>query len=81
MAKQRAKTIKRTDSMAGRYEQTARTDHGTQPDTAAIAALAYELWQARGCPEGSPEEDWSRAEQELHARQAGRLVALREANA
>lgn len=26
-----------------------------------IAALAYRFWQARGCPEGSPEEDWFRA--------------------
>jgi len=23
-----------------------------------IAALACELWRARGCPNGSPEEDW-----------------------
>src|SRR5579872_1352514 len=22
------------------------------------AALAYRLWRARGCPQGSPEEDW-----------------------
>jgi len=27
-----------------------------------IAALAYSLWQARGCPEGSPEDDWFNAE-------------------
>ncbi|MGJ5818837.1 DUF2934 domain-containing protein [Paludibaculum fermentans] len=27
-----------------------------------IAALAYQLWNSRGCPIGSPEEDWSRAE-------------------
>jgi hypothetical protein len=33
-----------------------------------IAALAHELWQARGCPHGSPEEDWLRAETELRAR-------------
>ena len=33
-----------------------------------IAALAYALWQARGCPEGSPEEDWFRAAHELRAR-------------
>jgi Protein of unknown function (DUF2934) len=33
-----------------------------------IATLAYELWQARGCPYGSPEEDWSRAESEIRAR-------------
>jgi hypothetical protein len=34
----------------------------------AIAVLAYDFWQARGCPYGSPEEDWSRAESELRAR-------------
>jgi hypothetical protein len=33
-----------------------------------VATLAYELWQARGCPYGSPEEDWQRAESELRAR-------------
>jgi len=33
-----------------------------------IAALAYELWQARGCPYGSSEEDWLHAESELRAR-------------
>jgi Protein of unknown function (DUF2934) len=33
----------------------------------AIANLAYELWQQRGCPVGSPEEDWDRAEQLLQA--------------
>jgi hypothetical protein len=33
-----------------------------------IATLAHELWQARGCPYGSPEEDWLRAEGELRAR-------------
>jgi hypothetical protein len=26
-----------------------------------IAQLAYQLWQERGCPEGSPEVDWERA--------------------
>jgi hypothetical protein len=33
-----------------------------------IAALAHELWQARGCPQGSPEEDWFRAAEQLRAR-------------
>jgi hypothetical protein len=28
----------------------------------AIAELAYHLWQERGYPEGSPEEDWYKAE-------------------
>jgi hypothetical protein len=30
-----------------------------------IAALAYKFWQARGCPDGTPEEDWFRAEREI----------------
>jgi len=33
-----------------------------------IATLAYELWKARGCPDGSPEEDWFRAAEELRSR-------------
>ena len=33
-----------------------------------VARLAYQLWEQRGCPEGSPEEDWFRAEQELAAK-------------
>jgi hypothetical protein len=37
-----------------------------------IAALAHELWRARGCPDGSSEEDWFQAEEELRARAAGR---------
>ena len=30
-----------------------------------VAELAYTLWESRGCPIGSPEEDWFKAEQEL----------------
>jgi hypothetical protein len=30
-----------------------------------IANLARALWEARGCPEGLPEEDWFRAERAL----------------
>jgi hypothetical protein len=36
-----------------------------QPDREAIGNLAYRYWQERGCPAGSPEEDWYRAEREL----------------
>lgn len=32
-----------------------------------IARLAYSYWEARGCPDGSAEEDWLRAERELQA--------------
>ena len=35
------------------------------PDHADIARLGYRQWLERGCPIGSPEEDWSWAEQDL----------------
>lgn len=35
------------------------------PNYDNVAALAYELWLGRGCPIGSPEVDWSHAEEEL----------------
>jgi hypothetical protein len=45
------------------------TEHdGTEPAPSQrdqIALLAYSYWEARGCPFGSPEEDWLRAEQEI----------------
>ncbi len=34
-------------------------------DRGDIAALAYQLWNDRDCPIGSPDEDWFRAENEL----------------
>jgi len=35
-----------------------------------IAALAKELWQARGCPEGSSQRDWFEAAEQLRARKS-----------
>jgi hypothetical protein len=37
----------------------------TTPEPNQIASLAYALWEQRGCPEGSPEADRLRAEEEL----------------
>lgn len=33
----------------------------------AISTRAHELWLARGCPEGSPEEDWFHAAEQLRS--------------
>jgi hypothetical protein len=64
MAKQRTKVV----TMAG------STPTGSVPgpieaqkplDSSSVAALAYQLWHARGCPDGSPETDWFQAEREL----------------
>lgn len=50
----------------------ARTEHDAigpahKPTEKNIAALAYKLWEARGCPEGSSQEDWFRAVEELQS--------------
>ena len=39
-------------------------------DQEAICRLAYFFWEERGCPNDSPDEDWSRAEAELRNRVA-----------
>jgi hypothetical protein len=55
------------------HPQAATTGHGIAAfGHDEIAALAHELWKARGCPEGSPQEDWFRAAQELRSRSYAR---------
>ena len=39
-------------------------------ERAEVEQLAYSLWEARGCPPGSAEEDWFRAEEEIRRRRA-----------
>jgi len=41
-----------------------------------ISDLAYKYWEGRGCPLGSSDEDWYRAEREI-AREGGAYGALR----
>jgi hypothetical protein len=58
---------KMTNTFAGKptgEEVTAPLEHKR------IARLAYSYWEARGRPCGSPEEDWSRAEEELRRRKS-----------
>ena len=38
----------------------------SESDRKEVEMLAYELWEQRGRPEGSPDEDWLRAEQEYY---------------
>ena len=38
-------------------------------DRANIARVAYQHWLERGCPIGSSEDDWFRAEQDLNSEQ------------
>jgi hypothetical protein len=54
---------------AHQQTQAAATGHGVAAfGHDDIAALAHALWQARGCPEGSPQEDWFHAAEELRSR-------------
>jgi len=39
------------------------------PEHRSIGELAYRLWQVRGCPEGSAEQDWLDAERQLRSAQ------------
>jgi hypothetical protein len=44
--------------------ESAEASHSVTGDE-EIARLAYSYWVERGCPEGSPDEDWFRAEATL----------------
>ena len=45
--------------------QTPPASIESHPTHEEIAGLAYALWRARGCAEGTPDEDWSNAENAL----------------
>ncbi len=51
--------------------QTSTPLAKARPSNGDIALLAYALWQERGCPEGSSEEDWFRGKQEFAGRAQG----------
>jgi hypothetical protein len=54
-----ARPIIVADSVQRETKREPAMQHSPEQD---IANLAYALWQKRGCPEGSPEEDWIQAE-------------------
>ncbi|MBV9007840.1 MAG: DUF2934 domain-containing protein [Verrucomicrobia bacterium] len=47
------------------HEPSLRLDAEQAPTREEVAARAYRCWHERGCPEGSSEIDWQRAEEEL----------------
>ena len=55
--------------IAHRQTREAMSAHGIFPfGHLDIAALAHELWHARGCPEGTPQQDWFHAAEQLRSR-------------
>lgn len=52
----------------------AGVGHGTEAfGHQDVAARAHELWQARGCPDGSSLDDWFNATEELRTRSVAGL--------
>jgi hypothetical protein len=54
-----AATVMPDTSTVSESMKTAAT---VSPTESEIATLAYQLWQDNGCPVGSDQEDWFRAE-------------------
>lgn len=68
MSKQAVKIAAEPDPLERPHEDSvdlALSEPGIQQE---IAQLAYEFWESRGRPDGSPEEDWFRAEREVQSR-------------
>jgi hypothetical protein len=57
------------ESAAAPTESPVRvSDEISAPTQDEIAELAYSYWEARGGQDGSPWDDWFRAERELRGR-------------
>jgi hypothetical protein len=63
------KSVEATNGTAKRRKPAAKKQQTSAaipaPTREEIARLAERYWAERGWPEGSPEQDWLRAEQEL----------------
>ena len=56
---------KSSDATPKRRKPAVKKTTPMEPSREQIARLAEQYWAERGWPEGSPEQDWLRAEQEL----------------
>jgi hypothetical protein len=59
------KSAEAPNGTAKRRKPAAKKQEMIAPSPEQIARLAEKFWAERGWPEGSPEQDWLRAEQEL----------------
>jgi hypothetical protein len=78
---QRYLRLERKEEMQSKGNSELINTESTVQDTVTttasveIAALAYRLRNERGCPTGSPDEDWFRAELELNNRKVAAAAA------
>ena len=66
MSPKASKTAKGVIASAS-VETTAEPEPASPPSEQEVAELAYQRWVERGCPIGSPEEDWFAAWQQLRS--------------
>ncbi len=74
----KSKTASAVDAQHYPEQNEVPQDHPLVSDGAdieAIQARAYELGIERGCPHGSSDQDWHRAEQELRAKNGDQRIS------
>jgi hypothetical protein len=67
MAKERPRRFSATEIETQIPDAPSQTTRPETDRTRQIATLAHQLWVERGCPCGTPDEDWFRAEKQLQA--------------
>ncbi len=60
-----SKSVEKPKATAKPRKAATKKQVPAEPTREQIARLAEKYWAERGWPEGSPEQDWLRAEQEL----------------
>jgi hypothetical protein len=74
----KSKTASAVDAQHYPEQNEVSKDHplvSDDPDIEAIKARAHELWIDRGCPHGSSDQDWHRAEQELRSQNGDQRIS------
>ena len=73
---ERSRVESRLKQLQGMLEALSAIGSTPTPAEDEIATLARAVWEARGCPEGLPEEDWYRAERALKMQRESNAACL-----
>jgi hypothetical protein len=73
---ERSRMESAVEQLQGMLEALSAIGSTPTPAEDEIAVLARAVWEARGCPEGLPEEDWFRAERALKAQRESNACCL-----
>lgn len=64
----KSKTASASDAVHYPEQHEVHAHPSREPAHSDIAKLAHELWVQHGCPEGSAENDWFEATEQLRAK-------------